>query len=257
MMGKMLSSISIDTINSLTISELDVLRFIQNNRKLVLSLSVKKLAETTFVSTATVMRLCKKLGYSGFTELKFHIREELSQMEKAHRDATFTDTLDQNVKAIVETAAMLDEKKILKIVELMLKPTNIHFFGKGLTATVLEYASKQLLTYNRANFIYKDTHIAYLVAESMTENDLLFACSLSGNTHQVVRMAQIAKSRRATVVTISSNTGNELSKIGDYNFSISSEEACSNRQDISSRLPILFILNIIITTYVNQKTKTD
>lgn len=57
----MLSSISIDTINSLTISELDVLRFIQNNRKLVLSLSVKKLAETTFVSTATVMRLCSFL----------------------------------------------------------------------------------------------------------------------------------------------------------------------------------------------------
>ena len=59
--GKMLSSISIDTINSLTISELDVLCFIQNNRKLVLSLSVKKLAETTFVSTATVMRLCSFL----------------------------------------------------------------------------------------------------------------------------------------------------------------------------------------------------
>jgi len=251
----MLSSISIDTINSLTISELDVLRFIQNNRKLVLDLSVKRLAETTFVSTATVMRLCKKLGFSGFNELKYHIKKELNQMEKANRDATFADTVYQNVKAIEETAAMLDEKKVMKIVDLMMKPTNIHFFGKGLTATVLEYASKQLLTYNRANSIYTDTHIAYLVAESMTENDLVFACSLSGNTHQVVRMAQIAKSRKATIVTISSNTENELSKLGDYNFTVYSAEACRNRQDISSRLTILFILNIIITTYIHQKTK--
>lgn len=251
----MLSSISIDTINSLTISELDALRFIENNRRLVLTLSIKKLSEITFVSTATIMRLCKKLGFSGFAEMKYHIREELNQIDKAHRNATFVETVNQNVKSIVETAAMLDEKKVMKIVDLMLKPTNIHFFGKGLTSTVINYASKQLLTYNRANFFYQDTHIAYLVAESMTENDLLFACSLSGKTHQVVRMAQIAKSRKATVVTISSNTSNELSKIGDYNLAFYNEEDLRNRQDVSSRLPILFILNIIITTYINQKTK--
>jgi DNA-binding MurR/RpiR family transcriptional regulator len=253
----MLTSISIDTINSLTISELDALRFIENNRKQILAMSIKTLAQITFVSTATIMRLCKKLGYSGFSELKYHLREELNQMEKEHQNTTFADTVNQNVKAIVETAAMLDEKKIKKIVELMLQPTNIHFFGKGLTETVINYASKQLLTYNRANFIYQDTHIAYLVAESMTENDLLFACSLSGNTHQVVRMAQIAKSRKATVVTISSNMNNELSKIGDYNLAIYNEEDRRNRQDISSRLPILFILNIIITTYINHKTQIE
>lgn len=101
----MLTSISIDTINSLTISELDALRFIENNRKQILAMSIKTLAQITFVSTATIMRLCKKLGYSGFSELKYHLREELNQMEKEHQNTTFADTVNQNVKAIVETTA--------------------------------------------------------------------------------------------------------------------------------------------------------
>jgi len=250
----MLSKINIDIINSLTISELDVLRFVDNNKKSILDWSIQTLSKNTFMSTATIMRLCKKLGYSGFSELKYRLKEEISALDTYKKTATFTDIVNQNVKSIVDTAAMLEEKKVSEIVEFMLRPTTrIHFFGKGLTATIAEYASKALLTGNRANFHYVDTHIAYLVAESMNEDDLLFVCSLSGNTHQIVRMAQIAKGRMAKVVTISSNKKNELSKIGDYNFTVYDEEITGRQFDVASRLPILFVLNVIITSYIDNK----
>ena len=87
----------------------------------------------------------------------------------------------------------------------------------------------------------------------MTSNDMLIACSLSGNTHQVVRAAQIAKSRGAKVITITRNTENELSKIGDINLSICTEHSPTNVSDISSRVPMLFILNIIATSYIKKK----
>ncbi len=251
----MLSKISIEIINSLTISELDVLRFIDNNKSVILDYSIQNLAKETFVSTATIIRLCKKLGYSGFSELKYYIREEINHIEKYRKSATFDQILSHNVKSITETAAMLEEGKITEIVNKMLnREVKIHFFGKGLTSTVLDYASKQLLTYNRANFVYHDTHIAYLAAESMDENDLLFVASLSGYTHQVVRMAQIAKSRKACVVTISTNKENDLAKIGDYNFTVFEDVNRSERHDIASRIPILFILNVIITLYIDKKS---
>lgn len=249
----MLSRINNDIINSLTISELDVLRFVDTNKKQILDWSIQTLSKTTFVSTATIMRLCKKLGYSGFSELKYRLKEEVNALDSFKKTATFSDIVSQNVKSIVDTAGILDEAKVSEIVELMFKPsTRIHFFGKGLTGTIAEYASKELLTGNRANFHYVDTHIAYLAAESMNEDDLLFVCSLSGNTHQIVRMAQIAKGRNAKVVTISSNKKNELSKIGDYNFTVFDEEITGRQFDVASRLPILFVLNIIITSYIDK-----
>ncbi len=87
----------------------------------------------------------------------------------------------------------------------------------------------------------------------MNENDILIVCSLSGNTHQVVRATQIAKSRNAKVITITKNVNNELSKIGDINISICSDNNPKSISDISSRVPMLFVLNIIITFYIKKK----
>ena len=75
----MIDKLDIEVINSLTISELYVLRYIDNNKERVLSSSVKGIAEQAFVSTATVMRVCKKLGFSGFSELKYALKNELQK----------------------------------------------------------------------------------------------------------------------------------------------------------------------------------
>ena len=247
----MLSTTKIEIINALTISELDVLRFIDSNKRTFLDSSIKELAALTFVSTATIMRLCKKLGFSGYLEFKYVIKDELSKEEVRMKPKSFQELLDLNIKAISETAKLLSEEKVMAVVEQIRHKKRIHFFGKGLTSTILQYASKELMTSNHTNMNYQDTHIAYIASESMNEDDLLFVASMSGNTHQVVRASQIAKSRHATVVTISSNSHNELSKIGDYNFTFYRDDKV-RQFDIASRLPILFILNIIFTTLVDS-----
>lgn len=246
----MLSTTKIEIINSLTISELDVLRFIDGNKKVFLESSIKELAKLTFVSTATVMRLCKKLGFTGYLEFKYIIKEELSKEEIKMKPESFQELLNYNIKTITETAKMISEEKVKEVVNHIKNKKRIHFFGKGLTSTILQYASKELMTSNYPNTNYQDTHIAYISAESMSEDDILFVASMSGNTHQIVRASQIAKSRNATVVTISSNGDNELSKIGDYNFTFYKDDKI-RQFDIASRLPILFILNIIINTLVD------
>lgn len=251
----MIEKLNIDLINSLTLAEIDTLKYVDNNKEKVFELSIQELAKITFVSTATIMRLCKKLGFSGFAELKYHLKEEINLRKESQRDATFQDILDQNIDSIVNTIPLIDEQKVMEIIDLLKTSVNVHFFGKGLTSTVLEYGSKLLLSHARINTFYQDTHIAHISADLMTSNDLLFVASLSGNTHQVVRMAQIAKSRGATIVAITGSSDNALSKFSDYCFNISSKTAPNRAIDITSRIPILFVLNIILSTYLDGNRK--
>ena len=251
----MLSKLSMNIINSLTISELDVLRFLDNNREEIQDLSIQKLASQRFVSTATIMRLCKKIGFSGYSELKYYLKEESRKQQIDIETLTFSDLVHKNKETIVETSKLIKEEEVNKIVDAMLKAKNIHFFGKGLNNVVLTYVSKMLMTSGVPNFIYDDTHIAYLAAETMDTDDILFVASLTGNTHQVTRTAQIAKSRSACVVTITDSTVNELSKLGDYPLYFFSDKNLMRPADISSRLPILFILNIIVNVYLTKRNK--
>ncbi len=242
----MLVNLKIDVLNSLTLTELAVLRYIDANKKEVLKMSVKDIAGRNFVSSATVMRLAKKIGFSGFLELKYWIKEKLINEEKRDETLSFDIIVDEHLKNIIETKKLITRDLILKVVNKMNQAKNIHFFGKGLTNTITTYYSKVLFTHGINNFIYEDTHIAYLAAEKMNATDLVFIGSLSGNTNQAVRLAQIAKSRGATIISLTSNTPNSLNSISDIPLTFSTSPQNIRVADSVSRTPALFIFDIVI-----------
>ena len=251
----MIDKLDIEVINSLTISELYVLRYIDNNKERVLSSSVKGIAEQAFVSTATVMKFVK-LGFSGFSELKYALKNELQKKLKvvAHGDDYSVDEVNQTLVSEIETTAKnIDKKSIVDIVEIFKSDKTLHFFAKGLTLNVLEYAAKQLRTAKRAVHLYNDTHIAYINAENFTKDDCVFLASLSGRTHQVVKVAQIAKGRGATIITITGRLEDELSKIGDINIKVANERIGTTKHDFSSRLAMMFVVDVLVGAYLRSQ----
>ena len=251
----MISKMEIEILNDLTIAEFGVLRYLDKNKEKVLQMSIQTLADQNFVSTATIMRLSKKLGFSGFAELKFFIKEQIRTELEFSKDYSYEQILKDHAFNITKTVELLEKDLIIEVVNKMTAAKNIHFFGKGLTSSVCEYYSKILFTLGINNFIYKDTHIAYLAAENMNEDDLVFIASLSGNTNQVIRMAQIAKSRKATVISITSNTKNELAKLSNLSLSFASTPKNPKVADAVSRTPALFIFVIIVEVYIAIKNK--
>ena len=82
-------------VENLNEAEMCVYNYIVKNLKHILNLSVRELADEVHVSTATVMRFCKKMGYSGFSELKYKIKEFYEQQDQADKCET---KINQNVQ---------------------------------------------------------------------------------------------------------------------------------------------------------------
>lgn len=249
----MLKKIDIEVLNSLTITELTALRYISSNKKDILKMSIQEAAEKNFISTTTIIRLCKKIGFSGFSELKFFIKEELSKQDELDQNLSYENIVNEHIKNIVETKNLISRELIVKAVDKMIKAENIHFFGKGLTNAVASYYSKILFTLGVNNYIYHDTHIAYLAAEKMTKKDLVFIISLSGNTNQAVRLAQIAKGNKAFIISITSNTPNQLSLLSNLQLTFSANDPNERVADSVSRTPALFLFDVIVEVFVARK----
>ena len=64
---------------SLTRAEYRVLAHLTDHPLLVGNITVRDLATATFVSTATIMRLCQKLGFSGYSEFIWHCKQLLTE----------------------------------------------------------------------------------------------------------------------------------------------------------------------------------
>lgn len=247
----MFKLIDTNILTTLSSSEIDVLKYIDSNKKVVLDCSIQELSKQTFISTATIMRLCKKMGLTGFSELKYILREKIKEENiNVNGKTSLSKIIDKTMFEITQSSNLINKDNIESVVELLLSNKNIHFFAKGLTSTAFKYVSKHLLTCNRLNICYEDTHIAYLAAERMTKDDVLFVASLSGTTKQIIKMVQIAKSRGATIVAITNIENNIIAELADINFYvyIDSDDKC--QYDMKSRMPVLFILNVIVKYYV-------
>ena len=82
-------------VEKLNEAEMCVYNYVVKNLKHILNLSVRELADEVHVSTATVMRFCKKMGYSGFSELKYKIKEFYEQQDQEEKCET---KINQNVQ---------------------------------------------------------------------------------------------------------------------------------------------------------------
>lgn len=67
-------------ISSLTGNELNILKFVYGHPEDVLHMSIQELARQVSYSSATILRFCKKLGYSGFAELSMQLHADFARM---------------------------------------------------------------------------------------------------------------------------------------------------------------------------------
>ncbi len=246
----MFESFTIEQINSLSPTELETLRYINGHKKEVIDMSIQDLSKSVFVSTATIIRLCKKLDFEGYSNLKYFIKQKLSEEGESDNsqsvEPSLKEIINEELSDIVKTASALNEDMVKEIVGLMKQDYRMHFFAKGLTNTVFDYAVKHLLSLSKYAVKYDDTHISYAQANRMNQHDLVFLASLSGETEQVIRVAQIAKSRNAKVITFTASLASTLSKIGDYNILLVNNAKSSLEVDTKSRCQLMFILNILV-----------
>ncbi|SET15418.1 MurR/RpiR family transcriptional regulator [Anaerobranca gottschalkii] len=255
----MIKSISNEVLNTLNKSEFDVLTYITNHQEKVVKMTVNQLAKETFVSTATVIRLCKKLGFTGFNELKYNLKKNLKKPKKGYNleliEENYSQIIKRKIYDIQKTCELINEEVIEKVLNIF-RTKKIHFFGKGLSEITCEYLTNQLLQINILAINHTNTHIAYLYGEKMDENDAIFILSLSGETGQPLKMAQIAKARGATVISITTIGMNSLAKLADINLFVYAEDDEQVEFDNKSRAPVLILFQIIFDMYINRYIKS-
>lgn len=143
----------------LTDSEKQIADFIENNPRIVVNLSLEELSEKCYVSQASIIRLCKKLGAKGFADFKIKLASELSsfvlQNQDVHVDVPVAPGSDG--RAIADTFFHLSSQALqkaynnlnytaLRRAALMLGRADlIHIYGRGESLILAEDFHYKLL----------------------------------------------------------------------------------------------------------------
>ncbi|MGG3889629.1 MurR/RpiR family transcriptional regulator [Metabacillus fastidiosus] len=251
-------------VGNLPPSERKIASYILDDPQTAITLSAQKLGENSDTSSGAVMRLCKSLGLKGFQDLKLRIAGDL---QKTDENIQFRDiNPDENVESIAskmtnnsllalnETLEMINYEEIEKAVQVLKKADHIHFFGLGASAIIALDAQQKFVRIKKKSYAFSDPHmIAMNIANINEDMEVIFAISFSGETHEVKKILELAKSKNITTISLTRFGNNSISKIADINLKVSaSKEALFRSSATSSRMAQLLIIDILFMSLISK-----
>ena len=250
-------------LDSLTAADRQIAQFIIDNPNEMLAMSSAALAEATGRSQSSVVKFSQKLGYGGYQQLKLAVNKAKALEWQApggviHGTIDASDSymtilqklIGSKLLSMRETLAANNEHTIDRALDALVNARKVQLAGVGASSLVAKDFSYKLLKLGRTALIDSDSHIQISNASALNQADVLLALSHSGRSLEPLRIAEVAKKRGATVISMTGLHPNPLLDLADIHlFSVADEErvrssAITSRDAQLMLMDMLFILLI-------------
>lgn len=248
-------------IESMTQADRQIARFILDHPERMLTMSSAALAEATGRSQSSVVKFSQKLGYEGYQQLKLDVNKAKAQEFHApagviHGTIDASDSymtilqklIGSKLLSMRETSAVNTEATIDSALDALMSARRIQLAGVGASSLVARDFSYKLLKLGRTVLVDSDSHIQISNASALNDQDLIIALSHSGRSMETLRIAELAKKRGATLLSVTGLQPNPLLDIADISlFTVADEErvrssAITSRDAQLMLTDMLFIL---------------
>ncbi|KQB84231.1 MurR/RpiR family transcriptional regulator [Corynebacterium oculi] len=210
-----LESIVASTQGSWNDTERDILAYLLAHQAEATESSVQQIAQRTYTSTSSVMRLAKRLGFSGFAEMKYFIRTSLREME--HHQAPDPIALQRD--DLLGTLTHLESLSVAPIVSRLYESRAIYCLGTGSSQRLAasEFA-KSLMANGKQATVITDLTEMKVSLPMMEASDTLVLISLGGTNPDFVEIPRAASLRGVPTLAVTRLSSNPLAAASRWNI---------------------------------------
>lgn len=215
-----------------TAAERRVVPFLRDDSLVIELQSITKLAEAAEVSTPTVIRLARKLGFDGFPDLQNAIRSELAERIKqplAKLEAFTPDDRDEHiinqfahkaVENINQTIGQMDYAKFDELADLLSDHSlNLTLIGGRLTQPVaVHFANHLHIVRPDVTLLSTSQNTWPQSILDMDDKTVLIIFDIRRYERKFERLAESAASRNARIVLFTDQWGSPVENKADICF---------------------------------------
>lgn len=236
-------------------AEKKIAKYILNNPKEVVDMTVSELAETSDVSIASVSRFCRKVGLKGFAQLKISLAQELVDTHKSGEVSNEISLEDipqslQNILAnkiteLKQTVNLINTDEFKEVLECIKDASRVQVVAVGNTIPVaIDAAFKlnELGIPTTAGTIW-ETQLSY--SFTLGKGDVLIAISNSGESDKVLEAVKIANKNGAKTLGITNSAHSAIGEVVQYHITTATREKLFLDEFCFSRVSAMTVIEII------------
>ena len=197
---------------------------------------IQQIANENFLSTTSIVKMCKRLGFDGYSELYYHLSRQMAA--SGGRQAEDLERLIDNYSPDLPARfrALLREARDGKMFTT----------GEGFSNIVGTYIAQRLSicgfrAYNNVHFydymLFQEAHQRAV----RDETAVMFAVSQSGETEPVLNDVRHAKQHGHRIVSFTKRGDSSLARLSDLVFVLD-----GSKQTLAGSLPNPFFGHVIL-----------
>ncbi|KML08508.1 MurR/RpiR family transcriptional regulator [Rossellomorea marisflavi] len=239
-------------------SEEEILSFLIESHDKGEQLSIRRAADQLFVSTTSIIRLCKKLGFSGYSEFIFNLGLKVKNMQDPGPATSLHDPLVRKKEEFLSNARWtldsIGEDSIGKFLDELKQHNLIYFYGAGFSTLFSNYLAKKLELYGYyvSNTSTSDSRAIFF--NNIQRYNLLIIFSRSGETAKVIEKVQIAKDKGLKTVLFTGNRQSTTAALADIVFPVFDPtiESQQEFQVTSYESNMFMLIDILLSLAIEQ-----
>lgn len=218
-------------------NERDVIKFIEEEKEKIENYSTTYIADKTDTTPSTLVRIAKKLGYSGWNDFKKAYLKEIRYLNSHFNNIDANTPFDEDdsfihiahkigqlhQESVEDTLSLINPDTLQKAVHILLKSKRIHVMA----ITNLCYAAEELVFKFRRIGVDARTYTdGHLLPEALMipKDDCCIFVSYSGQTEPLLDAAEILHNNGVPIIALTSIGENDLSHLANASLYVSTRE---------------------------------
>jgi RpiR family transcriptional regulator, carbohydrate utilization regulator len=229
----------------------------------VLSHSITEVAQAAGVAESTVIRACKRLGFTGFQGLKLAIaRDRRPELELVADEITEDDTVADVVSKLFaasasvlsEAATSVNTATLEAVIGAMVAADRVLFAGLGPSSPLTQDAAYRFRCIGVQADAPVDCLTQHLAARLLRPGDVCMVISHTGATKETLPIVEAARAAGAVTAAVSSFARSPLTEAVDYPLVAGGRQLGFRVAAMASRLAHLCVLDAL---YVGVAMRTE
>ena len=240
--------------DSLPRAQQQVIAVLLQNPENALSMSVDALAAQARVSTPTIMRTARQLGFEGVREFKLALAQDLARATPVHRSVNLKDSTGDIVQKILGGAAasitglqqQLQTGTLEKAAQLLASAQRIDCYSVGATSAFMASDLQgRLFRLGRNAHAFHDAHLQLISAATLGSGGVAVAISHVGRMPFVLEAIGFAKSHGAPVIAITQHD-TPLAQLADVVIGVSVPPDAVMRVGTEAYIAHLLVIELLM-----------
>ncbi|WP_179396047.1 MurR/RpiR family transcriptional regulator [Lacticaseibacillus absianus] len=233
-----------DKLQTLNEIETVVYNYIIKHATDVETMPIRQLAEQAHVSTATVLRFADKMGYDGYSELRFALKQQRKN-QQATKDSDHYDIAIPLVDFFSKVNSTDFNKLIDAAMAMIRQAPMVLFFGLGSGNSLAQYGARFFSNAGKMALPVFDPFQPFPTNSPLPKDTVVIVMSVSGETRQTLEFVTKIKPEDVKIIAVTNSGNSTLAKMADLCISYYMPEIRHADLNLTTQVPVVYLIELI------------